>query len=343
MKLHDFFNYIHVDGYSAVPKYLQLTKYVLSAIELGKLKKNDTLPSINEVSYELEISRDTAEKGYKYLKNLGILGSIPGKGYYILNEYYNQRLKICLVFNKLSTHKKIIYDAFVESLGENVSIDLYIYNNDICVFKELMNSKSDQYSHYVVIPHFLASAGDEYEILNAIPKNKLILMDKVIPGITGDYAAAYENFEHDIFHALEQAAGPLNKYHTLKLIFPENSYFPNEIKDGFTRFCRQYGFIQKVVTDISAEEITEGEVYINLKEDDLITLIERIKTINLKIGSQVGIISYNETPWKKIILNGITTISTDFQKMGQIAANLILENSRAQVAVPFYLTLRESL
>jgi hypothetical protein len=254
-----------------------------------------------------------------------------------------QRLKICLVFNKLSTHKKIIYDAFVEALGENVSVDLYIYNNDLCLFKELMISKSDQYSHYVVIPHFLAPAGDEYEILNAIPKNKLILMDKVIPGITGDYAAAYENFEHDIFHALEQAGAALNKYHTLKLIFPENSYYPNEIKDGFTRFCRQYGFIQKVVTDITTEEITEGEVYINLKEDDLVTLIERIKMINLKIGSQVGIISYNETPWKKIILNGITTISTDFQKMGQIAAKLILENSRAQVAVPFYLTLRESL
>jgi len=343
MKLNDFFSYIHVDGYSAIPKYLQLTKSVLSAIELGRLKKNDTLPSINEVSYELEISRDTAEKGYKHLKNLGILGSIPGKGYYVLNEDYNQKLKICLVFNKLSNHKKIIYDAFVEALGENVAIDLYIYNNDLCVFKELITAKSEQYSHYVVIPHFLAPAGDEYEILNSIPKNKLILMDKMLPGITGEYGAAYENFENDIFKALEKAIEPLNKYHTLKLIFPEDSYFPNEIKDGFTKFCRQFGFIQKVVSDISLEPISEGEVFINLKEDDLVTLIERIKELKLNIGTQVGLISYNETPWKKIILNGITTISTDFQKMGQIAANLILENSREQIEIPFYLTLRESL
>ncbi len=29
----------------------------------------------------------------------------------------------------------------------------------------------------------------------------------------------------------------------------------------------------------------------------------------------LGVISYNETPLKKIILNGITTISTDFQMM----------------------------
>jgi len=343
MKLNDFFSYIHIDGYSAIPKYLQLTNSVLSAIELGKLKKNDTLPSINEVSYELEISRDTAEKGYKHLKNLGILGSIPGKAYYILNEESNQRLKICLMFNKLSNHKKIIYDAFVDTLGENVFIDFYIYNNDFSLFKELLVAKTDQYSHFVIIPHFIDAGSREYELINTIPKNKLILMDKLISGINGEYAAAYENFEKDIFQALEKALVPLGKYHTLKLVFPENSYFPEEIKKGFSKFCQEYGFNQKIVSNIGQEPISEGEVFINLKEDDLVILIERIKMLNLKIGDQVGLISYNETPWKKIILNGITTISTDFQQMGRIAANLILDNSRDQVEVPFYLTLRESL
>lgn len=343
MKLNDFFNYIQVDGYSAIPKYLQLTKSVLSAIELGRLKKNDTLPSINEVSYELEISRDTAEKGYKHLKNLGILGSIPGKGYYILNEAYQQRLKICLIFNKLSTHKKLIYDAFVQAIGENVAIDFYIYNNDFSVFKELIGTKNEQYSHYVIIPHFIEAGPEEYEILNKIPKNKLILMDKLITGITGEYGAAYENFEKDIYLALEKALEPLHKYHTLKLIFPNQSYFPAEIKKGFSRFCEQYGFLHQIVNDLNAEPINQGEVFINLKEDDLVILIERIQMLQLKIGSQVGLISYNETPWKKIILNGITTISTDFEKMGRVAAGLILENSRKQVEVPFYLTLRDSL
>ncbi|MCX2479817.1 GntR family transcriptional regulator [Pedobacter sp. MC2016-15] len=343
MKLNDFFNYIQVDGYSAIPKYLQITKSVLTAIELGKLKKNDTLPSINEVSYELEISRDTAEKGYKHLKNLGILGSIPGKGYYVLNEDYHQKLKICLMFNKLSNHKKIIYDAFVDAIGEHVAIDFYIYNNDFSLFKELLTTKNEQYSHYVIIPHFIEASVDEYEILNTIPKSKLILMDKMIPGIEGEFGSAYENFEKDIFQALEKALDPLHKYHTLKLIFPEQTYFPEEIKKGFSKFCDQYGFIQKVVNDVAHEPISEGEVFINLMEDDLVTLIERIKMLNFKIGKQVGLISYNETPWKKIILNGITTISTDFQKMGRIAADLILRNSREQVEVPFYLTLRDSL
>src|SRR5690606_27392462 len=73
MKPIRFFEHIRIDEYSATPKYLQLTNSILIAIEAGKISKNDMLPSINELSYELEISRDTAEKGYKYLKKIGVL------------------------------------------------------------------------------------------------------------------------------------------------------------------------------------------------------------------------------------------------------------------------------
>jgi len=262
---------------------------------------------------------------------------------YMLHEDCRQKLNICVMFNKLSNHKKIIYDAFVQALGENVAIDFYIYNNNIKVFKELMTARNKAYSHYVIMPHFIEADEEAYEIINKLPKDKLILMDKMIPGLEGDFAAAYENFERDIFLALEKALAPLNKYDVLKLVFPEGSYFPQEIKRGFSRFCHRYGFTERVVTDVSKESIGEGEVFIVLREEDLVTLIEKVQLLKLSIGQEVGLISYNETPWKKVILKGITTISTDFQQMGQIAARLILDNSRKQVEVPFHLTLRHSL
>lgn len=53
------------------------------------------------------------------------------------------------------------------------------------------------------------------------------------------------------------------------------------------------------------------------------------------MGKDVGVISYNETSLKKIILNGITTISTDFEMMGRKAAQLILEQSTEHIAIPF--------
>jgi len=322
---------------------MQLANSVINAIHEEKIRKDDLLPSINELSFEFEISRDTAEKGYKYLKQIGLLGSVPGKGYFVKSTEVNQHLKIFLLFNKLSVHKKMMYDAFVKTLGDLASIDFYIYNNDYTLFKRLIQNNKNEYTHYVIIPHFLDGGDDAHEIVNQLPPDKLLLMDKLIPGVNGSFAAVYEDFEKDIYDALDQLREKLSKYHTIKMIFPEYTYHPKEIIKGFKRFCHQYAFTSKTVHDIANEPIKDGEAYIILMEDDLLTLLEKIKSTKLKVGKDVGIISYNETPWKQFILDGITTISTDFEKMGIMSAEIILNNERNHVPVPFKVTLRKSL
>ena len=343
MKAQTFFDFIKVDEYSATPKYLQLANSIVSAIEAGVVQKDYLLPSINELSYQFDISRDTIQKSYRHLKKIGVVNSFPGKGYCISNMNFRQKLKIFLMFNKLSAHKKIIYDTFVAALGEDVAIDFYIYNNDFNLFKKILNSKKGDYSHYVIIPHFIEGGENAYEIINSIPKDKLILLDKNIPGISGDYSVVYENFEKDIYGALQEARTQLSKYHTIKLVFPEQSYFPVEIINGFQRFCQQYAFNHEVVNNIKSTTIDKGEAFINLMEDDLIVLLERIMENKLKIGKDVGVVSYNETPLKKLILNGITTISTDFKYMGTVAAGMILESSKRHIEVPFHYIRRPSL
>jgi DNA-binding transcriptional regulator YhcF (GntR family) len=343
MKSSPFYKLIYFDDFSATPKYQQLANSIIKAIEDGKLQNDDVLPSINELSFQFEICRDTAEKGYKFLKKQGIIGSVPGKGYFIKSTDVNKTTKIFLMFNKLSPHKKIIYDALISSLGNSASVDFYIYNNDLALFKKLLQNSKTDYNYYVILPHFIEGEEVAHHIINTIDKEKLILLDKIIPGVTGNFGAVYENFEKDIYNSLEQALPHLEKYHTLKLIFPENSYYPLEITKGFTSFCTSYAFTSKLVHDISEEPINKGEVYINLMDNDLVVLIERIIESKLKVARDVGVISYNETPLKKIILDGITTISTDFEAMGVETARLITENTVRHVEIPFSLTLRASL
>lgn len=343
MKPIGIYDIIRIDEFSATPKYQQLINAVLKGIEQGRLQLNDILPSINDLSYELDVSRDTAEKGYRYLKKTGVLGSVPGKGYFIKNTTLEQEYNICLLFNKLSAHKKIIYDSFVAALGNTAAIDFYIYNNDFALFRKLLSSKTEDYTHFVIIPHFIEGGEKAYEVINTIPKEKLILLDKKVAGTTGEYAAVYENFAKDIYHALETVAERLSKYHTLKIIFPKSSYYPVEIIDGFNRFCQDFAFNYATVNNIKEETISPGEVYITVMEDDLVKLIELLLQLNLKAGRDVGIISYNETPIKKIILEGITTISTDFAAMGRMAAQLVIQGTRDHLEVPFQLTLRNSL
>jgi DNA-binding transcriptional regulator YhcF (GntR family) len=341
--LSPFSKLIYIDPFSATPKYQQLANCIIKAIQSKKLQQDDLLPSINELSFEFEISRDTAEKGYRHLKKIGIIGSVPGKGCYIKNVDVGQKIKIFLMFNKLSAHKKIIYDAFVKKLGDEATIDFYVYNNDFSLFKNLLLNSREDYNYYVIIPHFIEGAENACKVLNDIPKEKLILMDNLVPGVTGSYGAIYEDFHSDIYHALEEALPHLRKYHSLNLILPEHTYYPEGITTGFTDFCQQYAYSYKIIHDISKEEVQTGEVYINLMEDDLVLLIEKILDKKFTVGKDVGVISYNETALKKIILNGITTISTDFEMMGQKAAELILSKSEEHIPTRFFLTLRNSL
>ena len=91
-------------------------------------------------------------------------------------------------------------------------------------------------------------------------------------------------------------------------------------------------------TDINAKE-----AYIVIEESDLCNIIKKTRDKNLQIGQEVGIISYNDSPLKEILLDGITVVSTDHNKMGETAARLILDNSREKIKNPFVLIRRRSL
>ncbi|KPM50118.1 GntR family transcriptional regulator [Jiulongibacter sediminis] len=334
---------IKIDDYSVTPKYQQLGNAILDGIRKGLIKKDDMMPSINEVSFEFDISRVTVEKGYNELRKMGILDSVPGKGYYIKSIDVSQHLSIFLLFNKLSQHKKIIYDTLTAELGDQAAIDFYVYNNDLGLFHKILNKRKNDYTHFVIIPHFIEGEDKAPEIINSLPKDKLILVDKLLKNVSGEFGAVYENFDKNIFDALLEAKERLTKYKTLNLIFPENSYYPKEIIRGFENFCSDFAFDFKIIHTISEEEIMPGNVYINLMEDDLIILIDKVLSTRLQVGKDVGIISYNETPLKRFILNGLSTMSTDFEAMGKSIAKLILEKPGEHIENPFKLTLRDSL
>ena len=343
MTTENIYRFLKIDEQSITPKYLQIANSVLHALEINAIPKDYLLPSINDLSYELEISRDTAEKALRHLKSLGVIGSVPGKGYFIANTDFKQTIKVILVFNKLSAHKKIIYDSFAARLGDQAAIDFYIYNNNFSLFKKLIKNRKNDYTHYVIIPHFLEGNDNANDVINEIEGGQLILLDKLISGINREYGAVYENFEKDILSALKEALPQLSKYQTLKIVFPEYTYYPEEILKGFHSFCSEYAFNHSVVHHLADESVNRGEVFINVMEDDLVVLLEKIQGSQLKVGKDVGIISYNETPWKRFILNGITTISTDFNKMGEMVADMVLNKNIKHLEVPFKLTLRKSL
>jgi len=62
-------------------KVKQLADLISQDISMGRYKTDTALPSINQLSHDYKVSRDTVFKAFIDLKERGIIDSTPGKGY----------------------------------------------------------------------------------------------------------------------------------------------------------------------------------------------------------------------------------------------------------------------
>ncbi len=343
LSMRNYLKILKIDEYSITPYYAQIYNSILRAIEDKVIDKDDILPSINDLSIALDISRNTITRAYNDLKKIGVVNSVPGKGYFISNTRVDQSVKVLLLFNKLSSHKKLLYDAFAEALAQKASIDFYIYNSNFNFFKKLLQEKVDKYDKVVIVPHFRDKADNAFEVINEVPKEKLILLGKLVDGVSGEFGAVYEDFENDIYNALTNLIDKIRQYTLLTIVFPKQSYFSTDILIGFLNFCKVYNCDYDIISDLKTQAILKNTLYITLTEDDLVQLIDNALSLGYMVGEDVGIISYNETALKRLMLNGITTISTDFRFMGEKAAELVLNSSTEHLKVPFNTVIRNSL
>jgi len=333
-----------IDKDNKTPKYLQVVDAINDAIRRGQLKQGQRLFSINELSDEFLLSRDTVEKAYTLLRKQGVITSVKGKGYYIKHSGWQGQIRVLLLFNKISNYKKQIYQSFLNTLGKKAIVDLKIHHFNTQVFKTLVEQHLQDYHYFVLMPHFYDDPEEMMRLIRIIPPEKLILLDKKINHHALNCAAVYQDFENDIAEALEQGLDLLKKYRKLHLVHPRMIPYPPEIVKGFRNFCMQYDYPYSVLHEIDDNSnIQRGDVYIVIEETDLVNLIKQCQVKNFKVGKDIGIISYNETPLKEILLDGITVISTDHYQMGETAARLILENKQEKVKNPFVLIRRKSL
>lgn len=329
---------ISIQNNLGVPKYKQIILSVEKAIEEEKLKKGDRLPSVNKVCLASSLSRDTVLQAYDKLKKRGIVYAIPGKGYYIKSVEIAIKQRIFLLFDELNIFKEDLYNSFVKNIGKNAQVDIHFHYFNVQVFKKLINDNNGNYTKYIIMPTNLIDVADS---IKTLPVNEVFILDQINNELES-YPAIYQNHKKDICDGLCKGKSRLNRYKKLIMIFP-GFREPMGMKEGFLNFCNDYSFEYDIITEFTDREISIGEVYIIPNDRDLVRVIEKSKLQNLKLGSDFGIISYNETPLKKVVANGITTISTNFEAMGKILAQMILRGKREQIENKSALILRNSL
>ncbi|WP_339920952.1 GntR family transcriptional regulator [uncultured Flavobacterium sp.] len=329
---------ISIKNNLGIPKYKQIISSIEKTIEDGKLKKDEKLPSINKVCLEFSLSRDTVLQAYEELKKRGIIYAILGKGYYVKSTEISTKHRIFLLFEELNIFKEDIYNSFLENIGKEAQVDIFFHHFNIQVFKKLINESNGNYTKYIIMPTNLVEAAS---VIKTLPVNDVYILDQTNPDLKL-YPAIYQNHLKDIYNGLLKGKSRLNKYKKIILIFP-GFREPLGMKIGFENFCKDHNFSYEIISDFKNRELKKGEVYVIPTDRDLVSVIEKSKLQNLKLGSDYGIVSYNETPLKKIVENGITTISTNFEAMGKILAQMILKGKKEQIENESALIIRNSL
>ena len=329
---------IYIHNNLGIPKYKQIIHSIEKAINEKKLAKGDRLPSVNKVCLEFSLSRDTVLLGYEELKKRGIIYAIPGKGYYVKSIEITIKQKIFLLFDELNIFKEDIYNSFLKNIGKDVQVDIFFHHFNVQVFQKLINDSNGNYTKYIIMPTNLI---DVASFIKTLPVNDVIILDQ-----TNDelklYPAIYQNHKKDIYEGLYKGKSRLSKYKKFIMIFP-GFREPPAMKVGFENYCIENKIDHEIIQEFTDYDITIGSVYIIPNDRDLVSVIEKSLQQNLKLGTDFGIISYNETPLKKIVSNGITTISTDFTAMGKILAQMVLTGKKEQIENKSALIIRNSL
>ena len=310
---------ISIEDNIGVPKYKQIVLSIENAITSGQLKKGDTLPSLNAIKNKFSLSRDTVLMAFNELKTRGIIESVVGKGYYLKSENIEVKQKIFLLFDELNAFKEDLYNSFLNSLHDNIQVDIFFHHFSYDMFSKLIYDNAGAYNYYVIMP---ANLGHTEKVIGKLPYDKVYILDQTHEGLK-EYPAIYQNFEDNIYSSLNKAIVLLNKYKRIVLLFPDKKQ-PIGMLLGFQKFRKTTNFQHEVINSLKDRILKKGEVYLVLDDQDLIVLIKKMKDQDLILGQDIGIISYNDTLLKEIVEGGITTISTDFKQMGKRLSEMIL-------------------
>lgn len=327
--------HLNINFNSDIPKYQQLVNAINDALSNNSLTSGDALPSVNSICTNYGLSRDTVFKAYTILKENSVIESVPNKGYYVAND----TRKVLLVLDTFKAYKEVLYHSFVNNLPKNVIVDVQFHHYNINNFKTILNNSKGKYYKYVVMSF---NHKDVPVVLSEFDKEKLLLIDWNIH--SNDIKNfVFQDFGDSFYEALKEAIVPFKKYKKLIFVYPTYTNHPTESLNYFKKFCETYDFKYKIANNTNDFNVTKGEAYISVSDRVLGMFLEQCRAKNLEPGTDVGFLSYNETPMKQFIYKGISVISTDFKELGAKAAAFIKQDKPVQSYIPTKLILRESL
>jgi len=316
-------------------KVTQLADNLSQAISRKEFLEGDSLPSINQLSAQYGVSRDTVFKAFLDLRERGLIDSTPGKGYYVTSQVTN----VLLLLDQYTPFKEALYNSFVKHLPINYKVDLLFHQYNERLFNTIIRESIGKYNKYIVMNF----DNEKFSTaLNKINPARLLLLD-FGKFEKEKYFYICQDFDESFYQALLALKERMHRYRQIVFLFSKGLKHPQSSKDYFIRFCEEQGFSYEIQEDIENLVVRKETAYIAIKQQDVVKAVKQGRLEGLKCGKDFGLLAYNDIPSYEVIDEGITSLSIDWEMMGNESANFVLNDTPIQKYLPTEVKLRKSL
>ena len=319
-------------------KYKQVVHFVENNIISGNYRIGDKIPSANSFVMRFGISRSSVFLALDELKSRGLIESAPKIGFFVSCDRVKINERILLFFNEFTPFKEDIYSSFMSEIGPDSTVDILFHNYNRTVFEKLLRGTKGKYTSYVLMPGKFTDIEPVLDYLDG----HIVLVDHFDRSLIGKYSSVGQDFEIDTYRALLTGLDRIKKYRKVTLI-QRSEKEPEERYSGICRFCEENGFEHDFISSINGVSIEPGTLYITAEDHEMVAILKQADGRGLTLGSDFGLISYNDTLVKEILAGGISILSTDFKGMGITVAEMIKDKTVRTVANPCKLTIRSSI
>ncbi|MBW7991689.1 MAG: GntR family transcriptional regulator [Planctomycetes bacterium] len=123
---------IRIDNASGRPVYQQIIDHVKRDIALGRIIKNEKLPTVRQLAGQIAINPNTIAKAYRQLEQQGIIVTKAGAGAFVANLDSNL---------SRSVRKRLISDEL-----ERIAVDAYHMQIESQTLLEWFNSAAAKFN-----------------------------------------------------------------------------------------------------------------------------------------------------------------------------------------------------
>lgn len=322
-------------------RYKQVEEFLLSGISSGEYPIGGRLPSVIQMAERFGYAAKTVHKAYKALMEQGVIESVPRKGYYVISTHATRRYNIFLLLDNYSSYKQSLFQTIKRDFGRESELTVFFHFYDPELLRRYIRENRGKYTTYIVSPFYME---DLEEHLSMLPPERLYLLGRHPKTLVREYHGVFQNFRQDIIKGLTATGDRMWHYNRLVLCFRDSVTTPPlELLRGFVEYCKDRKMEYRVLHHLDSLKIYKGEAYIVIDDQDLIALVRLVREKGYRLGEDVGIISYNDTPMKEIVgEGGVSVISTDFVAMGHAIVRMVQEHRYDHLLNPCYFINRGS-